>query len=152
MVVEFLDFECFFCECFNLMFEQVKEKYKDQVWIVFCQFFLNSIYLKVQKVVEVLFCVFDQGKFWEMYDLFFVEQKDFDVDQIKEKVGCFGFDVGNFDVCFDNGKYEEQVVCDIWEGFVVGVIGMLLFFVNGCFFEGVVVFELIVEVIDDEFR
>ncbi|MEM1246116.1 MAG: thioredoxin domain-containing protein [Acidobacteriota bacterium] len=149
-VVEFSDFECPFCERFNPTLEQVKEKYKDQVRIVFRQFPLNSIHPKAQKAAEASLCASDQGKFWEMHDLLFAEQKDLDIAQLKEKAVRLGLDASSFDSCLDDDKYAEQVARDIREGAAAGVSGTPSLFVNGRPLTGVVAFEAIAEIIDDE--
>ena len=149
-LVEFSDFECPYCQRFNPTLEQVKEKYPQDVRIVFRQFPLNNIHPKAQKAAEASLCAHDQDAFWKMHDLLFEEQKDLDVEQLKEKAARLGLDAGTFDQCLDSGKYAAQVATDVKEGSSLGVTGTPSIFVNGRPLKGVVAFEEISRIIDQE--
>ncbi len=149
-LVEFSDFECPYCQRFNPTLEQVKETYKDQVRIVFRQFPLNSIHPKAQKAAEASLCAHDQGAFWKMHDLLFDEQKDLDVPQLKEKAERLGLDTATFNQCVDSGKYTAQVNRDVMDGSAAGVTGTPSVFINGRPVRGVVAFEDLAKVIDEE--
>lgn len=149
-LVEFSDFECPYCQRFNPTLDQVKEKYKDDVRIVFRQFPLNSIHPKAQKAAEASLCAHDQGQFWAMHDLLFEEQKDLDVPQLKEKAERLGLEADTFAACLDGDKYADQVARDVRDGTAAGVTGTPSMFINGRPLEGVVSFEQLSAVIDDE--
>lgn len=149
-VVEFSDFECPYCQRFNPTLDQVKSTYKDKVRVVFRQFPLNSIHAKAQKAAEASLCAHDQGAFWKMHDLLFAEQKDLDLPQLKEKAKRLGLDSSTFDSCVDEGKYAAQVAEDVRDGSALGVTGTPSVFINGRPVKGVVAFEDLAKIIDEE--
>jgi len=102
------------------------------------------------KAAEASLCAHDQGAFWKMHDLLFDEQKDLDVPQLKEKAERLGLDTSTFDQCIDSGKYTAQVNRDVMDGSAAGVTGTPSVFINGRPVRGVVAFEDLAKVIDEE--
>jgi protein-disulfide isomerase len=149
-IVEFSDFECPFCSRVVPTLEQVQQKYGDQVRLVFRQFPLNSIHPNAQKAAEASLCAHDQGKFWEMHDLMFEEQKQLTVAELKDKARRVGADGARFDECLDSNRHADAVRQDLREGMVVGVSGTPAMFINGRFLSGAVPFEQIAQIVDEE--
>jgi protein-disulfide isomerase len=151
-IVEFSDFQCPYCSRVLPVLDQVTEKYGDKVQIVFRQFPLLNIHPQAQKAAEASLCAHDQGKFWEMHDAMFADQKGLSVDQLKAKAGGLGLDIAAFDECLDSSKYADQVSEDLREGSQVGVTGTPAVFINGRFLSGAQPFETFAQVIDEELK
>ncbi len=151
-IVEFSDFECPFCGRVNPTLKKVQEEYGDKVQIVFRQFPL-AMHANARKAGEASLCANDQGKFWEMHDAMFADQRNLSVDSLKEMAAALeGVDSAAFDACLDGGAYAETVNEDLSAGSEAGVSGTPAFFINGRFINGAASFESFAEIIDDELK
>lgn len=148
-IVEFSDFECPFCARVVPTLEQVKKQYGDKVRIVFRQFPL-AMHPHAPKAAEASLCAAEQGKFWEMHDAMFNDQRALTVDDLKAKAASLELDAEKFNQCLDSGEMAEQVRADMQAGQKAGVSGTPAMFVNGRLVSGAVPFENIAEVIDSE--
>jgi len=150
-IIEFSDFECPFCGRVTPTLEQVLANYGDQVRLVFRQFPL-TMHPHAQKAAEASLCAREQGKFWEMHDAMFADQKALGVDQLKAKAGELGLDAEAFGTCLDEGRFAAKIAADVADGTKAGVGGTPALFVNGRFLNGAQPYETIAKVIDDELQ
>ncbi|HEX2254176.1 MAG TPA: thioredoxin domain-containing protein [Thermoanaerobaculia bacterium] len=151
-IVEFSDFECPFCSRVVPTINQVKEEYGDKVRIVFRQFPLN-IHPNAQKAAEASLCAEEQGKFWEMHDAMFADQRNLGVASLKTMAaGIEGLNTETFNQCLDSGQFAGQVQADMEAGLQAGVTGTPAMFVNGIPVSGAVPFEQLAQVIDQELQ
>lgn len=148
-IVEFSDFECPFCSRVVPSIDEVVKTYGDQVRVAFRQFPLN-IHPRAQKAAEASLCAHEQGKFWQMHDLMFGDQKKLEIADLKSKAGSLGVDQAKFDACLDGGKYASQVSADMADGQKAGVTGTPAIFINGRFVNGAVPYGDLAKIIDDE--
>lgn len=150
-IVEFLDFECPFSSGMSPTLQAVEKKYGDKVRVVCRQYPLSS-HPNAQKAAEASLCAQDQGKFWEMHDAMFADQKKLGVEQLKATAASLGLNTDNFNKCIDSGEKHAIIQADLKEGQAAGVSGTPAIFVNGRFFSGVVPMDQLTTVIDDELR
>lgn len=148
-IIEFSDFECPFCGRVNPSIAEAMATYGDNLRVVFRQFPLN-IHPRAQKAAEASLCADDQGKFWEMHDAMFADQRKLEVADLKAKAGSLGLDQAQFDQCLDSGKHAAKVAADLADGQRAGVTGTPALFINGRFINGAVPFADLARVIDDE--
>lgn len=150
IIVEFSDFECPFCSRVNPSIHKIQETYGDKVQIVFRQFPLE-IHKNARKAGEASLCADEQGKFWEMHDGMFGEQKNLAGDGLKSIAAKIeGLDTEAFGTCLDSGKFADAVQKDFEAGAKAGVNSTPAFFINGRYLSGAQPFESFAEVIDDE--
>ncbi len=151
-IVEFSDFECPFCGRVNPSIQKVRDTYGDKVQIVFRQFPLD-IHRNARKAGEASLCADQQGKFWEMHDAMFADQKNLAVAGLKSiAAGVSGLDASKFNDCLDSGQFAETVENDLQDGARAGVSSTPAFFINGRHLSGAQPFESFAEVIDDELK
>ena len=82
-------------------------------------------------------CADDQGKFWEMHDMIFENQRNWQDLQIAESASLFkeysieiGLNTDEFDSCMTSGKHFEEIQNDLDDGRAYGVTGTPGFFVG----------------------
>jgi len=83
---------------------------------VYRQFPLNSIHPNAQKAAEASLCANDQGRFREMHDLMFEDQRGLSVEALTKKAESLELDGSTFEHCLTSNKYAEQVKQDVMDG------------------------------------
>jgi protein-disulfide isomerase len=153
-IVEFSDFQCPACRSFNPILSQVVEAYGDQVQVAFRQFPLRSIHPQAQPAAEAALCAREQGKFWQLHDAMFADQRSLNPPQLKALALTVGLDGDAFDACLDEGRHRQLIDQDLERGERAGVTGTPSVFINGREVSPgrVPSFEQLQAVIDDELR
>lgn len=132
-LIEFSDFQCPFCERFYRDTLPLIEKdyiRTGKVRMVYRDFPMANIHKHAQKAAEAAQCAGEQGKYWEMHDMIFNNQKAMGVADLKKHAKRLGLSADRFDNCVDSGKYAEEVKKDLMDGQTVGVEGTPTFFVG----------------------
>ena len=125
-LVEYSDYQCPFCKRHMLQTHpQIASEYIDQgkVKYVMREFPLTSLHPRAVAASLAALCARDQGKYWEMHDVLFANQKKMTDDDIKGYASEAGLDIDTFVSCMDAGKYNEQVQSDLTEGRGLGITG-----------------------------
>ena len=148
-IVEFSDFECPYCSRANETLAQIAQTYGDKVRVVFRDFPL-SFHQNAKKAAEAGHCADDQGKFWEMHDKMFANQRALDVESLKSYAKEIGLDEAAFNACLDGGEKAALVQANIDAAMELGVRGTPAFFVNGRMVAGALPFSEFQKIIDKE--
>ena len=151
-IVEFSDFECPYCGALFPVMKKIEADFGDRIRVVYRQMPLTNIHPHAQKAAEASLCAFEQQKFWELHDAMFQDNKNLDVNALKQKASALKLDSQRFDACLDSAKYAEAVTKDAHEGAKLGVAGTPAMFINGRFFGGVLPYEQIAKVITEELQ
>ena len=77
---------------------------------------LESIHKMALKLAEAAECAGEQGKFWEMRERFFANQKDLKLDNLQSHAEAIGLNKEAFQQCLDSGKYAAKIKGDMAEG------------------------------------
>src|SRR5262245_60944694 len=109
--VEFSDFECPFCGRFardvQPMLDRMYIKTGD-VLMVFVHFPLEEIHPNALTAAVYAECAGQQGRFWEMHDLLFSDQKKLDPLELQGRAKTLGLDIPKFGTCL-SGDMRERV-------------------------------------------
>ena len=129
-MVEFSDYQCFFCRRHDRQVAPriVKEYVQSgKVKYVFRDFPLAS-HPGAAKAAQAAHCAGDQGKYWDMNDLLFRHQQTLTTKNLAAFGGSLGLDKDLFLGCVESGKYAKKVQAGQREGNRIGVRGTPSFF------------------------
>jgi protein-disulfide isomerase len=131
-IVEYSDFQCPFCSRVQPVLKEVLNKYPDKVNLVFKHFPL-SFHRAARPAAVASQAALEQGKFWEMHDVLFENQKTLDASKMDEYAKEAGLDVPRFnkDMEANKAKYEKQVEADFREGQAIDVRGTPSLYIGG---------------------
>ena len=134
-IVEFTDFECPFCSRANTTLHAIMEKNPDTVRVVFKHFPL-SFHKNAKLAHQAAEAAKIQGKFWEMYNKIFDNQKAMSRDDLIGYAKELGLDEAKFVADLDSEAVKKNVEAAIAEGEKAGVRGTPHFFINGTLLSG----------------
>ena len=125
-LIEFSDYQCPYCSrhARNVMPEIVAE-YVDTGKVKYVMFEdpIPSLHKNAYGASYAALCAGDQGKYWEMHDIMFANQKGLDIDGLKSFAASIGLNSSEFDTCLDNKKFDKQIKSNIATAARVGVSG-----------------------------
>ena len=141
-MIVYSDFECPFCAQFTDTMKKVEENFKDKVAIVFRHYPLSG-HKEANSAAEASECAAEQGKFWEMHDKLFADNKAgrLGIEQYKKDAADLSLDAAKFSQCLDSGKYKDKVSEEMAGGNGAGVTGTPTSFINGKIYPGAYPFE-----------
>lgn len=131
-VIVYDDFECPFCAEYYDTIDKAKKEFGDKIAIVFRHFPLTNIHPYALKAAEASECAAEQGKFWEMYNRLYADNKASQLydSQVKADAKALQLDTAKFDQCFDTDKYREEILAEMAEAKTFNVNGSPTTFVN----------------------
>jgi hypothetical protein len=89
-----------------------------------------------QDAAHAAYCAADQGKFWEMHDALFANNRDvedqgsFTSRRLSVIAESINLDKTEYDDCFDGGKYEDQVQQDLEDALAANITGTPFFIIT----------------------
>lgn len=102
------------------------------------------------KAAEAAHCAGDQGKYWEMHDRLFADQRALGVPGLKTSATALGLNMPKFNQCLDSGTYRDMIQADLEQGEKMGVNSTPTIYINGRAVIGAQPFEAFKVVIDEE--
>jgi protein-disulfide isomerase len=133
VLVEFSDYECPFCGRFvRDSYPSIARDYiqTGKVRHVFRAFPLESIHKNALKAHEATACAGEQGKYWQLHDVLFANQRALTPSDLVQHAATAGLDLAAFRSCLDGGRMTARVRKDIDAGMQLGVQGTPLFLIG----------------------
>jgi len=150
-IVEFSDFQCPFCTRVNPTIKQIFDTYGDKVRVVFKHNPL-PFHKEAPLASEAALAAGAQGKFWEMHDALFANQRALQRADLDKYAAQLGLNLEQFAADLDSRKYKAQVDADLKHGAEIGVRGTPNFFINGKKLVGAQPFEAFKTKIDEALK
>jgi protein-disulfide isomerase len=142
-IIEYSDFQCPYCARFTKETEQALIDAYIATGKVYFEYHSFGAFIGQESVraAEAAYCAGDQGKFWEMHDTLFANQKgenqgDFADKYLNAFAKSLSLDMNAFNDCFNSGKYANQVSKDGTQAAQAGVQATPSFVINGKLLEG----------------
>ncbi len=130
-IVEFSDYQCPFCGQAEPLVEQVLQAYPKDVQLVFKQFPLTSIHPNALPAAKAAVAAGKQGKFWEMHEQLFKNQRELSPDNYKKWAEELKLDVPRFEKDMASPDVQAQIDKDGQDARAAEVTGTPTIFVNG---------------------
>jgi len=126
----FTDFQCPYCARILPLLDQVLEKNKGKVKLVFKNFPLNN-HQFARKAAAAALAAGKQGKFWEYHDRLFQNYNRLNDQIVQEQAQQLGLDMQKFDKDMADPQIMQVINQDMQDGAKAVVRGTPTLFVNG---------------------
>ncbi len=136
-LIEYTDFQCPACGAYYPIVKQVSEELGDKMKLVIRHYPLIQIHKNALSGARAAEAAGRQGKFWEMYDLLFMNQKEWSeaADPVKSILpsyaGKIGLDVEKFKADMADASLDDKINHDRETGNDLEISGTPSFFLNG---------------------
>lgn len=129
-IVAWSDFQCPYCQRQSTALEHVREKYGDQVRIVYRHYPLIS-HRDAQLAAEASVAAAEQGKFWAFHDQIWKNFGKLSRTDLEEYAKAAGLDLAKFRAALDERRYYDAVMTESAAAAAFGVQGTPTMFING---------------------
>ena len=148
-IVECSDFDCPFCKRATSTVDQILKEYGDKVSFYFRQYPL-PMHKNAMPAHRAALAAGNQGKFWEMHDKLFANQKARTPDELKGFAKELGLDMDKWQKDFEDPATEQRIKDDMKACSSMGVRGAPGFLINGRLLSGARPYPQFKSVLDEE--
>jgi protein-disulfide isomerase len=131
VVVEYGDFECPSCKVAATTPSLLMERFPNQVRFVFRNFPLEDAHPHALLAAEAAEAVAAQGKFWQMYDVLFLNQAHLKSTDLQRYARDLGIDMARYVAEMKDHVYLQKVREQISSGRLSHIRSTPAFFING---------------------
>jgi cyclophilin family peptidyl-prolyl cis-trans isomerase/protein-disulfide isomerase len=139
--IEYADFQCPACAALTGLREYLMEQYEGDIRFVYRHLPLISIHDKAVITAEASEAAAAQGKFWEMYDLLYQRQQQWNaltedalIEQLVGYADELALDVEQFEQELTDHIYQERILADYEAYGQYGPMATPTFVINGTFY------------------
>jgi protein-disulfide isomerase len=135
-LVEYGDFECPYTRRARPVVRRLGQDFGARLRLVFRNFPLTRIHPHAQAAAEAAEAAASQGRYWEMHDLLFDNQRHLEDEDLRRYAQRLDLDAERFDRDLAQHAHSRRVREDLRGGRKGGVRGTPTFFVNGLRHDG----------------
>ena len=148
-LVEYGDYEC--PDCLNAfpIVKRLIDHFGPRLRFVFRNFPLSNVHPHASVAAQAAEAAAAQGKFWEMHDLLYENQKDLADIEMERLALRLGLEPYRFNADLAGERFEKRVAADYASGVASGVTGTPTFFINGHRHTGAKDFDSLKRAIDE---
>ncbi|MEK9156750.1 MAG: thioredoxin domain-containing protein [Patescibacteria group bacterium] len=135
-LIEYSDFQCPACSAFEPLLQSVLATYGDNLQVVYRHFPLYTIHANAEEAAYASEAAAQQGKFWEMHDLLFDRQADWEsladtTDMFVAYAELLELDVEQFTSDITSDAVRDRVKIDVNSANAAGISATPTFYLNG---------------------
>jgi len=130
-LVEYADFECPYCRQAHDVLQEIVEEMASELLFVFRYFPLTQVHAHAETAAMAAEAAGVQGKFWEMHDALFENQRALADEDIFRYAEALDLDLGWFEQDMRTRRHFARIREDFMSGVRSGVNGTPTFFING---------------------
>ncbi len=136
VLIEYSDFQCPACANYALITKQVVHEFGDKIAFVYRHFPLKQNHLNAESAAWVAEAAGKQNKFWEMHDMLFENQKEWEnsgnaEEYFKEYAQALNLNIEQFEKDINSEEVKNKVENDFQSGLRSGINSTPTFFLNG---------------------
>jgi len=135
-LLEYGDYECPYCGAAHPVVKDIQQKLGKDLKFVFRNFPLAKIHRHAFSAAVATEAAGLQGKFWEMHDLIFENQKTLEPENVSYFAEIAGLNLELFGIDIQQKTIIDKVGMDFESGLRSGVNRTPTFFINGKKYEG----------------
>jgi protein-disulfide isomerase len=130
-LVEYGDYECPYCGEAYPIVKEIQERMGEQLRFVFRNFPISTSHPHAQHAAEAAEAAGAQGRFWEMHDHLYENQRHLEDDDLRSYAHALDLELELFDKELSEHVHADRVHEDFMSGVRSGVNGTPTFFING---------------------
>lgn len=135
-LVEYADFQCPACAAYHPLVKQLLSEFPKDIYFVYRFFPLTQIHQNALLSSQAGFAANLQGKFWQMHDLLYENQKSWAnennaLDIFVNYATKINLDVNKFKKDVNSDTAKKFVNDELSQGIIIGVNSTPTFFING---------------------
>jgi len=130
-LVEYGDYECPYCGEAYPIVKEIQERFGDGLRFVFRNFPISTAHPHAERAAEAAEAADAQGRFWEMHDHLYENQRHLGDDDLLSYADQLGLDADLFAKALSEHAYADRVHRDFMSGVRSGVNGTPTFYING---------------------
>jgi protein-disulfide isomerase len=135
-LIEYGDYECPYSRMGYRFAQMLLKNHPEDLNFAFRNFPLRKKHPHAQLAAEAALCAGDQGRFWEMHDLLFENNRSLNEAKILDFSEDIGLDLYSFKVDLTTHEFAKRVTTDFRGGVKSSVNDTPTFFVNGKRYSG----------------
>lgn len=135
-LTEYADFQCPGCGAYHPLVKQLLQDFKGKIHFVYRTFPLTQVHQNAMASALAAVAANNQGKFWEMHDLLFQHQNDWNTLQNPQSVfdgyaQQLGMNIDQFHKDIADAKTKKFIMDEENAGLTIGINSTPTFFLNG---------------------
>jgi protein-disulfide isomerase len=135
-LVEYGDYQCPYCGAAYPIIKEVQARMGESLRFVFRNFPITTSHPRAEQAAEAAEAAAHQGRFWEMHDLLYENQRRLGEEDLRSYAEELELDVRAFDQELADHVHADRVREDFMSGVRSGVNGTPTFYVNGARYDG----------------